>query len=237
MSDRVTDADGSGGGRADSPRPPLRIAVLISGGGSTLLNILERIRAGRLNAEVVGVVASRDCAGLEHARAFNVPCAIVERGQPFDVVDFSARITAALEPWQPQLIVFGGFLSMYHLPPQFRGRAINTHPALLPAFGGPGMYGDRVHEAVLASGVQVTGCTVHLVDDEYDHGSIVLQKVVPVLSADDAARLGERVRRAERELLPLVISLWAEGRISVDDSGTVQFAPRVLFTVPDEASP
>jgi formyltetrahydrofolate-dependent phosphoribosylglycinamide formyltransferase len=203
--------------------------VLISGGGSTLLNILERIRDGRLNAKVVGVVASRDCAGLSHARAFAVPCAIVERGEPFDVADFSARITAQLDQWQPELIVFGGFLSMYHLPPQYRGRAINTHPALLPAFGGPGMYGDRVHEAVLNSGTQVTGCTVHLVDDEYDNGAIVLQRIVPVLSGDDPHSLGERVREAERELLPLVISLWAEGRISVDGSGSAVFAPRVLF--------
>lgn len=214
---------------AELPRDPLRIAVLISGSGSTLQNILERIDEGRLNAKVVGVVASRDCGGLEHARAFDVPSAIVERGQPFELADFSARITATLDPWQPELIVFGGFLSMYQLPPQYQGRAINTHPALLPSFGGPGMYGDRVHEAVLQSGVLISGCTVHLVDDEYDHGGIVLQKIVPVLPGDDAVSLGERVRSAERELLPLVIRLWAEGRISVDASGNAEFAPRVLF--------
>lgn len=209
-------------------RPPLRIAVLISGGGSTLLNILERIRDGRLNAEVVGVVASRDCSGLQHARDFNVPCAVVERGQPFDAADFSARITARLDEWRPELLVFGGFLSLYLLPPQYRHRAINTHPALLPAFGGKGMYGDRVHRAVLDSGTKVTGCTVHLVDDEYDHGGIVLQRVVPVMEGDDEASLGERVRAAERELLPLVISLWADGRITVGEDGRVQIADREL---------
>ncbi|MCB1187302.1 phosphoribosylglycinamide formyltransferase [bacterium] len=211
-------------------RPPLRLAVLISGGGSTLLNILERIREGRLNAEVVGVVASKDCGGLQHAADFNVPSAIVERGQPFDAADFAARITAELDRWQPDLIVFGGFLSLYLLPPQYRHRALNTHPALLPSFGGQGMYGDRVHEAVLQSGTRVSGCTVHLVDDEYDHGSIVLQKVVPVLTGDDVASLGERIRSAERELLPLVISLWAEGRIRVDHAGKVHIADRELIS-------
>ncbi|MEZ5337412.1 MAG: phosphoribosylglycinamide formyltransferase [bacterium] len=214
-------------------RPPLRLAVLISGGGSTLRNILERIGEGRLNAEVVGVVASRDCGGLQHAADFNVPSAIVERGQPFDAADFAARITAQLEQWQPGLIIFGGFLSLYLLPEQYRGRAINTHPALLPAFGGQGMYGDRVHQAVLDSGTRVTGCTVHLVDDEYDHGGIVLQKVVPVLPGDTVASLGERVRLAERELLPLVISLWAEGRISVDGGGRLSIADRELFSTSD----
>ncbi|MCB1217139.1 phosphoribosylglycinamide formyltransferase [bacterium] len=214
-------------------RPPLRLAVLISGGGSTLRNILERIGEGRLNAEVVGVVASRDCGGLQHAADFNVPSAIVERGQPFDAADFAARITAQLEQWQPGLIIFGGFLSLYLLPEQYRGRAINTHPALLPAFGGQGMYGDRVHQAVLDSGTRVTGCTVHLVDDEYDHGGIVLQKVVPVLPGDTVSSLGERVRLAERELLPLVISLWAEGRISVDGSGRLSIADRELFSTSD----
>ena len=211
-------------------RPPLRIAVLISGSGSTLHNILERISSGRLNAEVVGVVASRDCSGLQHARDFDVPAAVVERGSPFDAADFSARITAQLDQWQPELIVFGGFLSLYLLPPQYRHRAINTHPALLPSFGGKGMYGDRVHQAVLDSTAQVTGCTVHLVDDEYDHGSIVLQKIVPVLPGDDVASLGERVRAAERELLPLVIGLWADGRISVSADGKVAIAQRELLS-------
>ncbi|MCH7471724.1 phosphoribosylglycinamide formyltransferase [bacterium] len=190
------------------------IAVLISGGGSTLRNILERCRDGRLQGvEVVGVVASRECSGLEHARQFGVPCAVISRGKPFDAADFSRRLTAQLEQWQPSLLVFGGFLSIYLLPPHYQGKAINIHPALLPRFGGRGMYGDRVHEAVLASGAATSGCTVHLVDNEYDHGPIIAQQEVPVQEGDTVETLGERVRAVECELYPTVIGSFAEKSI------------------------
>jgi phosphoribosylglycinamide formyltransferase 1 len=204
------------------------IAVLISGGGSTLHNILDCSARGVLNARVVGVVASRDCAGLDYARAAHVPYAIVERGQPFDAREFSQRVTARLNEWQPQLVVFGGFLSLYLPAPQYQGRAINIHPALLPGFGGPGMYGDRVHEAVLHSGARVSGCTVHLVSAEYDAGPIVAQKAVAVREDDTPATLGARVRAAERELYPTVIGWFAAGRVSLDAAGRVHVAPRLL---------
>jgi phosphoribosylglycinamide formyltransferase-1 len=208
------------------------VAVLISGSGSTLRNILERCADGRLRARVAGVVASRECSGLDHARESGVPWAVVPRGKPFDAEEFSARVTATLAPWRPELIVFGGFLSLYLPPPEYAGRVINIHPALLPGFGGPGMYGDKVHEAVLASGAQVTGCSVHLVDREYDHGPVIAQRVVPVLPGDDVHTLGERVRATERELYPQVIGWFAEERVSLDRDGKVTISRRDLLAAP-----
>lgn len=210
-------------------RPPLPIAVLISGSGSTLLNLLEHCADGRLAARVVGVAASRDCSGLEHAQRFGVPAEVVPRGKPFDLEDFSARMTALLDRWRPELICFGGFLSMYLPPPQYAGRILNIHPALLPGFGGPGMYGDKVHEAVLASGAKISGCSVHLVDAQYDHGAIIAQRVVPVLESDDVHSLGERVRSAERELYPEVVGWFAEGRVSIGADGKLRVAGRDLL--------
>lgn len=204
------------------------IAVLISGSGSTLRNLLELSAQGLLDARVAGVVASRDCSGLNHAREFGVPCAIVKRGKPFDAAEFSSRVTAQLDEWQPGLIVFGGFLSLYLPAPQYQNRAINIHPALLPSFGGRGMHGDHVHDAVLSSGARITGCTVHLVSEEYDAGPIVAQKAVAVREDDTAETLGARVRRAERELYPIVINWFAAGRVSLDSSGRVRIAPRIL---------
>ncbi|MBN2083374.1 phosphoribosylglycinamide formyltransferase [bacterium] len=191
------------------------IAVLISGSGSTLKNILALIAAGRLPVRVAGVIASRPCSGLDYAAEYGVPGAIVQRGKPFDAADFSRRITAQLDEWRPRLVVFGGFLSLYLAPPRYP--AINIHPALLPGFGGQGMYGDRVHEAVLASGTRVTGCTVHLVDNAYDTGPIIAQRTVPVLDGDTVETLGARVRETERELYPEVIRWFAEDRVVIAD--------------------
>jgi phosphoribosylglycinamide formyltransferase-1 len=202
--------------------------VLISGSGSTLRNILELQHAGRLPARVAGVVASRKCSGLDHARDFSVPWAVVRRGKPFDVEDFSARVTAQLDEWQPKLVVFGGFLSMYHAPQRYP--AINIHPALLPGFGGKGMYGDHVHEAVLEAGCKISGCSVHFVDAQYDTGPIIAQRPVPVLDDDTVETLGERVRATERELYPEVISWFAAGRVELTDLGKVRVHQRDLIT-------
>lgn len=207
-------------------RAKLRVAVLISGSGSTLRNLLELCAVGRLNAEVVGVAASRNCSGLEHAKAFGVPFTVIKRGKPFDVDDFSARLTAQLDEWRPELIALGGFLSLYIIPPQYTNRVINVHPALLPSFGGKGMYGDHVHEAVLESGAKVTGCSVHLVNNEYDAGQVLAQRVVPVMEGDTVESLGERVRATERELYPQVIQWFAEGRVQIGDDGEIVIGQR-----------
>lgn len=215
--------------------PTLRIAALISGGGSTLRNLLDRIADGRLRGvEVVGVVASRDCPGLQHAADFKLPGVVVPRiaegGDPegYDAAEHSARITAVLEQWQPELIVCAGYLSLYLPPAQWRQRVVNVHPALLPAFGGPGMYGVHVHEAVLTSGSKVSGCTVHLTDEHYDSGPILAQRSVVVLPDDTVETLAARVQAAERELLPLLLQTWADRRIHVGEDGRVSIDQRVL---------
>jgi formyltetrahydrofolate-dependent phosphoribosylglycinamide formyltransferase len=204
--------------------------MLISGSGSTLRNILERSADGRLRGvEVVGVIASKQCPGLDIASAYQLPCAVETRigssAAAFDPLEFSARLTAQLDKWQPELIACGGFLSLYIPAPQYADRVINIHPALLPAFGGPGMYGDRVHAAVLASGAKVSGCTVHYASSAYDEGPIIAQRTVPVLEGDTVETLGGRVREAERELYPTVIQWFADGRVKLVD-GVVQVKGR-----------
>jgi phosphoribosylglycinamide formyltransferase 1 len=196
--------------------------VLISGAGSTLRNILERIEDGRLTgAEVCGVAASRDAAGLTYAWQRGIPGVVVDRGRPFDAARFSAEMTGQLDEWKPDLLVFGGFLSLYILPQHYLWKAVNIHPALLPAFGGRGMFGARVHEAVLASGANVSGASVHFVTNEYDAGPLIAQRAVPVLDDDTVETLRERVLGVERELYPEVIGWFARGLVSVDDSGRV----------------
>ncbi|RKY22804.1 MAG: phosphoribosylglycinamide formyltransferase [Planctomycetota bacterium] len=198
-----------------SPRV-LRLAFCLSGRGTTLLNLLRRIERG-LPARVVKVVSSRSKAGgLEIAREAGIPTAVVRVKDHPDAESFSRALTAELDAASPDYVVFGGFLCYYAPPPHYRNRIINVHPALLPAFGGKGMYGERVHRAVIEHGVKVSGCTVHFVDEHYDHGPIIAQHPVRVRDDDTPATLAARVRRAERVLLPRVIELLAQGRVVVE---------------------
>lgn len=185
---------------------PLKIAVCVSGGGSNLLALLESLRNFG-GAKVVLVLSNRASAGgLGHAKAFGVS-AVVFRNPADD-----AEWLEALRQYHVDLIVLAGYLKL--VPPAviaaYRDRVINIHPALLPSFGGPGMYGLRVHQAVLASGAKVSGCTVHLVDEEYDRGPILAQSRVPVLPGDTAETLAARVLEAEHRLLPAVVRAAAE---------------------------
>lgn len=185
----------------------LRLVVLISGAGSTLANLITRIADGRLpGVRIVHVISSRTAVGgVEIALKAGLPVTIIRR-RDFDNSDaYSKALTAAVDPASPDLVVMAGFLSLWKLPPKYVGRVINIHPALLPAFGGRGFYGTHVHEAVLRSGVSESGCTVHQVDDEYDHGPILAQRRVPILPGDTVETLAARVAEAERELLPEVI--------------------------------
>jgi formyltetrahydrofolate-dependent phosphoribosylglycinamide formyltransferase len=197
---------------ADPARRPVRLAVLISGSGTTLANLVERIRSGRLAGVQIGLVISSrgQVRGVEVARAAGLPLAIIRRRDYPDDWAFSDAITAALDRAGVDLVAMGGFLCLWHLPPRYAGRALNIHPALLPRFGGPGMHGRHVHAAVLAAGEKESGCTVHLVDEQYDHGPIVAQRRVPVLPGDTPERLAERVMAAERELYPEVLRQIAE---------------------------
>jgi len=197
--------------------PPLRVAVLLSGEGTSLENLCEQIDAGRVPARVVGVIASKPGAGgLARAQRRGIPALSVARKQFADGRSFNDALHAELARFEPELVACLGLLSLFELRGRYEGRTINTHPALIPAFCGKGFYGHHVHEAVLASGVKVTGATVHFVDAQYDHGPIILQRAVPVLEGDTPDTLAARVQAAERRIVPEAIRLFAEGRLSIE---------------------
>ena len=193
-------------------RAPLFLGVLISGGGTTLANLIDRIRDGRLHGVAIkSVISSRSTVrGVAIARAAGVPIEIVRKRDYPDEGTFSAAITAALDRAGVDLVILAGFLCFWRLPPHYVGCALNIHPALLPRFGGPGFYGEHVHAAVLAAGEKESGCTVHLVDNEYDHGPTIAQRRVPVRRGDTPESLAQRVGVAERELYPEVIQQIAD---------------------------
>jgi len=178
---------------------PVRVAVLVSGGGTNLQALLDALHDSTL-ARVARVISNRPDAGaIGRARRSAVPTTILR--DPSD----AAELLAALEGMQ--LVVLAGYLKLVPAPvvSQFRGRMINIHPALLPAFGGPGMYGQRVHAAVLASGATESGATVHFVDEVFDRGAIIAQERVRIEPGDTPERLAARVLEAEHRLLPRVV--------------------------------
>jgi formyltetrahydrofolate-dependent phosphoribosylglycinamide formyltransferase len=188
--------------------------VLLSGAGTTLQNLIDRIADGRLAAKIAVVVASRaDAGGLERARRAGIPAAVVVRKEFSDTARFNDALHAELAKYDLDLVVMAGFLSQFELRGRYNGCVLNVHPALIPAFCGKGYYGERVHRAVLEAGAKVSGCTIHFADDEYDHGPIILQGAVPVLDDDTPETLAARVHQLENELYPEAIRLWAEGRL------------------------
>jgi phosphoribosylglycinamide formyltransferase-1 len=194
----------------------LRIAVLLSGSGTSLENLVRHIEKGALAAEIVAVVSSREKAlGLERARRHGLPAYAVERRAYDGETAFNDAIHRILDQARPDLLVLAGFLSKLDLR-GWDGRAVNIHPALIPAFSGQGFYGERVHRAVLESGVKLTGATVHFCNQEYDQGPIILQEAVPVLDDDTVETLAKRVLELEYALLPRAIQLYAEGRLRVE---------------------
>ena len=199
------------------PDERVRLAVLLSGEGTSLENLFERIDAGELPAEVAVVIASKERAGgLARAQRRGVPAVAVPRKKYPEVSAFNDALHAVLADHEVDLVALLGFLSPFETRGRFEGRALNVHPALIPAFCGKGYYGRRVHEAVLAAGVKVTGATVHFVDAEYDHGPIVLQEAVAVRDDDTAETLAARVQEVERRLVPEAIRLFAAGRLRID---------------------
>lgn len=195
---------------------PVRLAVLLSGTGTTLQNLIDRIVDGRLVAKIVVVIASRaDAGGLERARRAGIPAVVVARKEFPDTGRFNDALHDELAKHDFDLIIMAGFLSQVQLRGRYNGRVLNIHPALIPAFCGKGFYGERVHGAVLEAGVKVSGCTIHFADDEYDHGPIILQGAVPVLNDDTPETLAARVHQLENELYPEAIRLWAEGLLEI----------------------
>lgn len=201
----------SGPSRPATPAKPLRLAVLLSGSGRTLENLLERRARGGLAADVAVVVSSRaGVRGVEIAERAGIPVSILPpQGRPFSA--WSRDVFSACGAAVPDLVVMAGFLHLVEVPAEFAGRVINIHPSLLPAFGGKGFHGMHVHRAVIARGCTVSGCTVHLVDQEYDHGRILLQQAVPVRPLDTPETLAARVFEAECDALPEVINRIAAG--------------------------
>jgi phosphoribosylglycinamide formyltransferase-1 len=195
----------------------MRIAVLLSGNGTTLQNIIDKVAAGLIDAELACVVSSRpDAYGLERARTHNIPAYHPSVKYREDPELFDRELWNWVREHKAELVVLAGFMCRLQVPPDFVNKIINVHPALLPAFGGQGMYGEHVHKAVLEYGAKVSGCTVHFVDEEYDHGPIILQEPVPVFDTDGVESLAARVQAREREMYTRVLQLFAKGRVKVD---------------------
>lgn len=194
----------------------LNLAVLLSGSGRTLENFQQAIMAGHLSARVAVVVSSTSAAyGLVRARQHGLDAVAVPRRSYPDPQTFNEAVNAVLARYPIDLVILAGFLSLYVPSPELVGRVMNIHPALLPAFGGKGFYGDRVHRAVLESGVKLSGCTVHFADACYDHGPIILQAAVPVEEDDTVESLAARVFAAECTLYPQAIQLFAQDRLRI----------------------
>ena len=196
----------------------IRLGVLLSGGGRTLLNILDRIDAGTLDAEVAVVIASRPCEGISRctARGLRVVMVAYRDFGPEKLQQYSDAIIEKLDAAEVDMVILAGFLSKFVVPDRYIGRVMNIHPALLPSFGGKGFYGHHVHEAVVKTGVKVSGCTVHFVTNEYDAGPIIVQRTVPVFDTDTPDDVASRVFEQECIAYPEAIELFAQGRLSID---------------------
>ncbi|WP_428937300.1 phosphoribosylglycinamide formyltransferase [Fontivita pretiosa] len=196
---------------------PINLAVLVSGSGTTLQNLIDAIASRQLDARIRLVIGSRpDIQALDRARAAGIPAHVVDRRQFPDVASFSRRVFELIDAAGVDLVCLAGWLCLLEIPAQWQGRVMNIHPALLPSFGGKGMYGRRVHEAVLAHGCKVSGCTVHFVDQNYDTGPIILQRTCPVLEDDTPQTLARRVFEQEKIAYPQAIRLFAEGRLRIE---------------------
>ena len=195
---------------------PIRLAVCVSGGGTTLQNLIDLIRTRRLRAEIVQVVASRPRIGaIPRAEAAGIPLALASRTAQSSA-EFCTSVFEPIRRSKADLVILGGFLALLRIPPDYHGRVLNIHPGLIPLFCGKGFYGLKVHQAVLDAGMKVSGCTVHFADDTYDTGPIILQHTVPVLEGDTAEALSARVFKEECKALPEAIDLYAAGRLRIE---------------------
>ncbi|MFI5251861.1 MAG: phosphoribosylglycinamide formyltransferase [Bacteroidota bacterium] len=198
----------------------LKIAVFASGRGSNFVAILQAIERGEIpGAAIVIVISNNSSAGaLQLARDHNIAAVHISCKQYASDEDFTKALQSLLHEHGVNFIVLAGYMKKIYprIIKEYQNRIINIHPALLPAFGGEGMYGRYVHEAVLAAKTAVTGATVHLVDNEYDHGAIVLQRSIPVACDDTPESLAKKVLRIEHELYPEVLKLFAAGRVEIN---------------------
>ncbi|CRZ35161.1 formyltetrahydrofolate-dependent phosphoribosylglycinamide formyltransferase [Herbinix hemicellulosilytica] len=208
----------------------LKLAVLVSGGGTNLQALIDQINKGRLPDVSIEVVISsnRNAYALKRALAHNIPCAVIEKKDYENSQQFEDAFYNLLTSYQVDLIVLAGFLLI--LPEKivktYQNRIINVHPSLIPSFCGKGFYGLKVHEAALARGVKITGATVHFVDEGTDTGPIILQKAVPVYENDTPEILQKRVmEQAEWEILPEAVRLYSQGRLKVAGNKVIIESP------------
>ena len=195
-------------------RFPARLVVMLSGGGRTAINLLDAIDQQRLHARIVGAIASRPCAGVERLSARGISTRIIPGEIP------APDLQSAIASLNADFVPLCGYMRYVHVPPAFAGRIVNIHPALLPKFGGKGFYGHHVHEAVIAARETISGCTVHVVDNEFDHGPIILQKSCPVLPDDTSETLAARVFALECLTYPEALQLMVDRLVSSDAKQT-----------------
>ena len=196
----------------------IKIAVFAPGGGSNLQAFVDGIESGYIEAGIRVVISNRkEAFALERAKKHNIEALYVTPVDCKDSGEYFNKLSKVMESREIDLICLAGFLLMVY--PEFikkyKGRILNIHPALLPCFGGKGMYGRRVHEAVIQSGAKFSGCTVHFVDEEYDHGPIIIQRVVPVLDNDTPETLAARVLKEEHKAYPEAVKLYVEGKLEI----------------------
>lgn len=197
----------------------MRLAAMVSGGGTNLQAVIDGMERGEIEAELALVISSKPGVyALERARRANIPTCVIARGDYPDEAAFTAANLRALAAANVEGVVLAGYMSI--LAPEFirayPERIINIHPSLIPAFCGKGYYGARVHRAVLEYGVKVSGATVHFVDEGADTGPIILQSAVPVYPTDDPETLAARVLEQEHKILPRAVALFAAGRLRVE---------------------
>lgn len=201
---------------------PLKAAVLLSGSGTTLQNLLDCTARGELPVQIDWVLSDRPgVKGLERAAAAGIAHQVIERKSCASLAEFGERVFRPIREAKVQLVIMGGFLRLLPIPDDYTHKVMNIHPSLIPMFCGKGFHGTHVHQAVIDSGAKVTGCTVHFADNEYDHGPIILQKVVEVASDDTASTLAQKVFQAECEAYPTAIRWFAENRIRVEGRRTL----------------
>ncbi|HDY68241.1 MAG TPA: phosphoribosylglycinamide formyltransferase [Candidatus Scalindua sp.] len=195
----------------------INLAVLISGGGKTLQNLIDKIEDKTLNAKIQIVISSSpDAYGLKRAEQNNIPATIVNHSDYNSSEVFSNAIIKEIEKYPIDLIILAGFMHLLRIPDKYSEKVMNIHPGLIPSFCGKGYYGHHVHKAVIESGIKVSGCTVHFVDNEYDHGPIIMQRTVPVYEDDTPDTLAQRVFKEECIAYPEAINLFAEGRLKIE---------------------
>ena len=196
-----------------------RIAVLCSGGGSNLQAIIDQVEAGNIDGEIVLVLANASKAyALERAKKHGIPCEFVSKKQAGSSEAFNDILLEKLQRAKADLVVLAGYLPIVgaQIVKAYPHKIINIHPALIPSFCGVGMYGHYVHEAVLAYGAKISGATTHFVDEEVDHGGVIMQKSVPVMEGDTPETLAARVLTVEHEILPETVRLFCAGKLGVD---------------------